>query len=337
MTKTAVLLINLGTPDKPTRKAVARFLREFLCDKRVMDIPYFLRKLLVHLIIVPFRSGKSAEMYRQLWTKKGSPILYHTRNLNNKLQNSLPDKYKVFMAMRYGNPSLSNELEKIKKGQFQKLIIIPLFPQYASSTTGSIIDKTLNIIQKWNYIPELKIISGFYQNKLFTKAWAEKIRKANFKEYEHILFSYHGLPERHVEQTHQNKPCTDFNCTREINEQNHACYRAQAYHNTRLLADELSLDEKQYTVCFQSRFGKRWLSPFTEDLIIEKAHSGVKKLLVIPMSFVADCLETIVEINTEYKELFLNNGGNELKMPESLNDDDIWVDALAGMVKKGTI
>jgi len=334
MKKTAVLIINLGTPDKPSRKPVAKFLSEFLGDGRVIDMPYFFRKFLVNLIIVPFRAGKSAEMYRQLWTRNGSPILFHTRKLNRKLQQSLPDKYEVFMAMRYGNPSMDKIFADIEQKHFEKLIIIPLFPQYASSTTGSIIEKSLKIINQWNYIPELKIISDFYQNPLFIKAWTEKIKAVNFEQFEHILFSYHGLPERHVERTHQDKSCTEFNCTKELklNEQNHACYRAQCYENTRLIARELNLSEDKYTVCFQSRFGKRWLSPFTEDLVMEKARTGTKKLLVIPMSFVADCLETIVEIDTEYHELFIQNGGNDFTMVKSLNEDDLWVDSLKSIV-----
>jgi len=332
MNKTAILLINLGTPDKPTRKSVAKFLREFLGDGRVIDIPFLFRKLLVNLIIVPFRAGKSAEMYRRLWTRNGSPIIYNSRKLSVKLQKNLADKYEVFMAMRYGNPSMNTILAKIEEKNFQKIIILPLFPQYASSTNGTIIEKALKIIQNRNYIPKLKIISEFYQNPLFIQAWTEKIKQTQFEQYEHILFSYHGLPERHVERTHQNKSCSEFNCTMEINENNSACYRAQCYENTRLIAQKLNLSEKNYTVCFQSRFGKHWLSPFTEDLVMEKAKSGIKKLLVVPMSFVADCLETIVEIDAEYSELFIKNGGKELKMVKSLNDDDLWVESLKDLI-----
>jgi ferrochelatase len=332
-TKTAVILINLGTPDKPSRKAVARFLSEFLGDKRVIDLAYLWRKILVNLIIVPFRAGKSAELYRQVWTKEGSPILSNTRKLSIKLQKKLSGKYEVFMAMRYGNPSMTDVLSKIEQKKHKKIIIVPLFPQYASSTSGTIIDKALEIIRKWNYIPELKIISEFYQNPLFIQAWVEKIKKEQFENYEHFLFSFHGLPEKHVEQTHQNKSCDELNCRTGLNAGNHACYRAQCYENTRLIARALNLPKEKYTVCFQSRFGKRWLRPFTEDLIMEKAKNKTENLFVIPMSFVADCLETIVEIDTEYKELFLKNGGKKLKMLESLNDDDLWVSALTEMIK----
>ena len=330
--KTAVLLVNLGTPDKPDRKNVARFLSEFLGDGRVIDLPYFFRKILVNLIIVPFRSGKSSKMYRQLWTQKGSPILYNTQKLSAKLQKKLSVNYEVFMAMRYGNPSMNSILSEIEKQQFKKLIIIPLFPQYASSTVGSIIEKSLNIIAKWNYIPELRVISEFYKNPLFIKAWITKLQQLDYNKYEHILFSYHGLPEKHVERTHNNISCTEFNCSNELNKLNYACYRAQCYYNTRLIINELNLSKEMYSVGFQSRFGKRWLNPFTEDIIKEKAKNGIKKILVIPMSFVADCLETKVEIDIEYKKLFMAHGGKELKMPDSLNDDDLWVESLKSLI-----
>ncbi|MCF6242764.1 MAG: ferrochelatase [Bacteroidales bacterium] len=331
--KTAVLIINLGTPDKPSRKAVAKFLSEFLGDGRVIDLPYLFRKLLVNIIIVPFRAGKSAEMYRRLWTKKGSPILYNTHKLKVKLQNQLQDKYEVFMAMRYGNPSMNKILFEIEKKQFNKLIIIPLFPQYASSTSGTIIEKALKIIRRWNYIPELKVMSEFYRHPLFIKSWVEHIKQANFEDYEHILFSFHGLPERHVKKTHEDKPCTEMNCKTELNAANHACYRAQCYEHTRLIAKELGLSAGKYTVCFQSRFGKDWLAPFTEDEVIKHAQKGTKKLLVVPLSFVADCLETIVEIGVEYHDLFIEKGGEKLEMVQSLNDADIWVGTLAELIE----
>ncbi len=328
---TAVLLINLGTPDRPTRVAVGKFLSEFLGDGRILDLPYIFRKLLVNLVIVPFRAGKSAKMYRKVWSENGSPILYNTQRLADKLQQKSTDKCEVFMAMRYGRPSLDAVLSEIEQRKFGRLIIVPLFPHYASATSGTIIEKTLRLINRWDFIPGIKIISGFYKDPLFIKAWTEKIRKANFDEYDHILFSYHGLPERHVERTHQNRPCSELNCTFEINAGNQGCYRAQCYEHTRIIAGALKLPDDKYTVCFQSRFGKRWLSPFTEDLTLQKAKSGIKKLMIVPMSFVADCLETIVEIDMEYRELFIANDGEKFKMVESLNADDLWVESLKSM------
>ena len=329
MTKnTAILLVNLGTPDSPTKRNVRKFISEFLNDARVIDLPFILRKLLVNLIIVPFRASKSAKLYQKLWTNEGSPILNYGLSLKNKLNGLLDDNHEVYLAMRYGNPGMEKILTEIGKKQFQQLIILPLFPQYASSTTGSIIEKTMQIIEKWNYIPKIKIISEFYAQTAFIDAWAAKINKHNLAQYGHVLFSYHGLPEKHVEATHENKSCNNFNCSTEINEQNHACYRAQCYATTRLIAKKINLSEKNYTVCFQSRFGKNWLSPFTEEVILNEAKKGTEKLLVIPPSFVADCLETIVEIGTDYRELFSLHGGDELQMVESLNDSDLWAKAV---------
>jgi len=330
--KTAVLLVNLGTPDSPSKKNVRKFISEFLNDARVIDIPFILRKFLVNLIIVPFRTSKSSKLYQKLWTESGSPILTYGISLKKKLNNSLDNNHEVFIAMRYGNPNLKKVLSEIKEKHFDKLIILPLFPQYASSTTGSILEKTMNVIQKWNIIPEIKIISEFYQHPNFIEAWVEQIKKHKITDFDHILFSYHGLPKKHVEKTHQNKSCDHFNCKNEINEKNHSCYQAQCYATTRLIADKLNLGKKDYTLCFQSRFGKNWLSPFTEDLILKEAEKGSKKLLVIPAAFVADCLETIVEISIDYQELFIQKGGRKIQMVESLNDNDLWVKAIQKII-----
>ncbi len=331
--KTAILLVNLGTPDSPSKKDVRSFISEFLNDARVIDIPFILRKLLVNLVIVPFRASKSAKLYKKLWTDNGSPILTYGNTVKNKLNSLLDDKHKVYIAMRYGNPNIKKVLKEIQEKHFDKLIILPLFPQYASSTTGSIIEKAMHIIQKWNYIPEIRIISEFYQHPKFIEAWVEKIKKYNIAEYDHILFSYHGLPERHVAKTHQNKNCGNFNCKNEINQDNYSCYRAQCYETTRLISRQLNINKKDYTVCFQSRFGKKWLNPFTEDIVLKEAKKGSKKILVIPPAFVADCLETIVEIGIDYQELFAAQGGGKTQMVESLNDSDLWVEALTKIVQ----
>lgn len=323
--KTAVLLVNLGTPDSPSEKDVRKFISEFLNDARVIDIPFILRKLLVNLIIVPFRTKKTSKLYQKLWTEKGSPILTYGILLKNKLNKLLDNRHEVFLAMRYGNPNLKNILHEIKAKQFAKIIILPLFPQYASSTTGSIIEKAMRIIQKWNYIPEIKVISEFYQNPNYINAWISQIKKQDIADFDHILFSYHGLPEKHVESTHDNKSCNYFKCETEINQQNHSCYRAQCYENTRLIAHKLNLNKENYTVCFQSRFSRKWLSPFTDELIIQKAKKGDKKILVISPSFTADCLETVVEIGIDYQKLFVAHGGEKIQLVKSLNDNDLWV------------
>ena len=209
-----------------------------------------------------------------------------------------------------------------------------MFPQYASSTTGTIKELAHREISGWNNIPSLKTIGQFYHEEGFIDCFATNIGEKNPHEYEHLIFSYHGLPLRHVNATHQGKDCSHFNCTTEVNEHNVFCYRAACYATTRLLAERLKLNPEDYTVCFQSRFSKSWLSPFADEVIKEKAKQGVKKLLVVSPSFVTDCLETIVEIGGEYKDLLLKNGGVKLDWVRSLNDNDNWAEFLAGLIVK---
>ncbi len=328
MNKTAIVLVNLGTPDSPSTKNVRRFLSQFLNDPRVIDLPWLARKLLVNLIIVPFRAPKSAKMYQELWTREGSPIIYHGEKLLEKLNNLSDGSWKAFLAMRYRKPSLKKILQEVRNMHFSKIIIVPLFPQYASSTSGSVIEKTMNILKKWPEMPQFEFISEFYNHPAFIDAWIKKIQPYQPENYEHVVFSYHGLPLNQVEMTHFDESCETHKCTEEINEANKFCYQAQCYATTRLIAARLNIKKSDYTVCYQSRFGKSWLSPYADKVIEEKAKNGIKRLLVFPLSFVADCLETNLEIATEYARLFKHHGGEELTMVESLNAEDFWVDAL---------
>ncbi len=331
--QTGVLLIQLGTPDDATVPAVRRYLSEFLNDPRVIDIPYLLRKFLVNVIIVPFRAPKSTKIYQQMWTEKGSPLLIYSEGVKEKLQVKLGDNFKVELAMRYQNPGMDSVLEKMKTDNYKKIIIIPLFPQYASASTGSAIDKALKIIRKWWVIPELSIVSQFYDDKGFNNAFTEIGKKYNIEEYDHVLFSYHGLPERQVDKVYNDgKPCSDHNCENEITEENKYCYKAACYATTRLLSGKLNIPQEKYTVCFQSRLDEKWLKPFTDRVIVELAKKGAKKLLVFSPAFVADCLETIVEIGIEYQNLFVKNGGEKVQLVESLNEHPLWIDALKNMV-----
>jgi len=334
MKKTAVILSNTGTPQGTSVPSVRRYLKEFLGDGRVITIPTLLRKVLVNGIIVPFRAPRSAKLYEKVWTAVGSPLLVHTQKLQNKLQAKLGDEYEVILGMRYGNPSLKSALQKVQRKQFEKVILLPMFPQYASSTTGTIKELAHRELSGWNNIPVLKTIGQFYHEEGFIACFATNIEKKNPQEYDHVIFSYHGLPLRHVNATHQGKDCSHFNCTTEVNEHNAFCYRAACYATTRLLAEKLKLNPEDYTVCFQSRFSKSWLSPFADEVIKEKAKQGVKKLLVVSPSFLTDCLETIVEIGDEYKEIFLKNGGVKFDWVHSLNDNDNWAEFLAGLIVK---
>lgn len=329
-----VLLINLGTPDSPSVKDVRKYLFEFLNDPRVIDIPAILRFFLVNFIIVPFRAPKSAKIYKDLWTEDGSPILIYGRSIQDKLQLALGNDFEVHLAMRYQNPGMDDILAKMEKKNYKKIIIIPLFPQYASASTGSAIDKAMKLISKWWVIPEIKIISQFYDDEGFINTIVGQAKKYNIDEYDHILFSYHGLPVRQVDKVCEDGTlCEEHNCETEITGENKYCYKATCYATTRLLVEKLNIPNEKYTVCFQSRLDKKWLEPFSDKVIIEQAKKGAKKLLVFSPAFVADCLETTVEIGMEYQKLFEQHGGEKIQLVESLNDHPMWIETLKKMVK----
>ena len=327
MNHKAILLVNTGTPDKPEKKYVRKYLSEFLNDPRVIDMPWLLRKILVNLIIVPFRTAGSTKLYRRLFTEKGSPLLFHLRDLTAKLQVKLENNYSVVMGMRYGNPSLKSALGKIKSMGISELIIFPLFPQYASSTTGSVNEFVMKEISKWNEIPEIKFKDQFFSHSSFIGALANLIGKYDPEKYDHVLFSYHSLPLRHIQAVHPVQDISTCSCEREMPGHGEYCYKAACYETTRLLAQELNLPEGTYSTTFQSRFSKNWLGPFTDDVLKELAGKGKKRVLAIAPSFVADCLETVVEFEG-YRELFKKWGGEDLTLVESLNAHDDWVEAI---------
>ena len=329
-----VILVNQGTPDSPEVPDVRKYLREFLMDKRVIDIPFLSRFLLVNFIIAPFRAPKSASVYKKLWSAKGSPLKYYGIEISNLLQASLGNKYEVKLAMRYQSPSLQSVLKDFEKKGFKEIIIIPLFPQYASATTGSVNEKVMEIIKNWQAIPELKFIGNFFDHPTFIKAFAE-IGKKYLQEaqYDHILFSYHGLPERQILKTDHTSTCLQGDCCSILSSANRSCYRAQCYETTRLIAKELNIPENGYTVSFQSRLGENpWIKPYTDFKIVELAKKSHKKILTFSPSFIADCLETTIEIGEEYKELFEANGGELWQLVESLNVNQTWVQALKELV-----
>lgn len=331
--KIGVLLIQLGTPDSPTVSDVRRYLSEFLNDARVIDIPYLLRKMLVNLIIVPFRAPKSAKVYQELWTKDGSPLLLYSEKVKELLQKELGETYDVELAMRYQNPSMENVLAKMRLKNYDKIIILPLFPQYASATNGSAVEKAMSIISKWWVIPEVKFIGQFYNHEGYINAFVERGKQYNINDYDHVIFSYHGLPERQVDKVYfDGKPCSDHDCEKEITNENKYCYKATCYATTRMLAKRLNIPEEKYTVSFQSRLDKKWLRPFSDDVVVEQAKKGAKKLLIFSPAFVADCLETTIEIGVEYQELFHENGGEKVQLVESLNDHPLWINTLKDLV-----
>ena len=335
MTKTGILLINLGTPDSPSVKDVRKYLFEFLNDPRVIDISPIARFFLVNFIIVPFRAPKSAIIYKKLWTGQGSPILIYGKAVQEKLQQVLGSSYGVELAMRYQNPSLDDVVREMEKKNYNKITIIPMFPQYASASTGSAIEKAMKLISKWWIIPEIKIISQFYDNEGYLDTIVAQAKKYNLNDYDHVLFSYHGLPVRQVDKVYSDgRLCEEHNCETEITTENKYCYKATCYATTRLLAAQMNIPKEKHTVCFQSRLDKDWLEPFSDKVIIELAKKGAKKLLVFSPAFVADCLETTVEIGIEYQDLFVQYGGEKIQLVESLNDHPMWIETLKNMILK---
>jgi protoporphyrin/coproporphyrin ferrochelatase len=333
--KYGVLLLNLGTPDSPSTGDVRKYLREFLMDRRVIDIPFLNRFLLINLIIAPFRGPKSAKVYKELWTNEGSPLKIYGYEVEKLLQESLGSDYIVSLGMRYQSPSTADALQKLQNIGLEKIIVIPLYPQYASASTGSSLEEAMNVIKNWEIIPELHFVSEYSGNELMVKTFAEISRKyMEQTKFDHFLFSYHGLPERQILKGSCNNYCKLGSCCYTFHQNNRHCYRAQCFNTSRILAKELGLSENDYTVSFQSRLGKTpWIKPYTDEIIKELCENGKKKVLCFSPSFVADCLETTIEIGEEYKELFEKHGGEHWQLVESLNNHPQWIQCLKEMVE----
>jgi ferrochelatase len=335
MNRHAVLLINLGTPDSPSVSDVRKYLFQFLNDPRVIDIPWLLRKLLVNLIIVPFRAPKSAAIYKKLWTEKGSPLLIHGQELQKMVSSEFSSDHKVFLAMRYGKPSIPSVMEEIRLWQPNKITVLPLFPHYASSSSGSAMELFFKTLSSWWVIPEVKVISQFYYHQGYINSFIERGRQYPVDQFDHVLFSYHGLPVRQVDKVYPSDLCADHDCESTLDESNLYCYKAACYDTTRRIASGLNIPAEKYSVGFQSRLDKNWLEPFSDDLVTDLGKKGIKKLLVFSPAFVADCLETTIEIGEEYDHLFKEAGGEYLQLVESLNTHPLWVKTVADLVKNG--
>lgn len=335
--KTGVLLVNLGTPDSPSVPDVRKYLREFLMDGRVIDFPYVARWALVNLIIAPFRAPKSAKIYKELWTEDGSPLKIYGLSNEKALQEKLGDSYIVKLAMRYQNPSIHSKLEEFKVSGINKLIVIPMFPHYASASTGSVFEKVFSELSAWQVMPELRIVNYFYHYPRLIDGFVQNAKKyMQEHDYEHFLFSYHGLPERQIRKGDcHGDVCKFSTCCNQITPKNQHCYRAQCFETTRLLVKQLGLKEGTYTTSFQSRLGRDpWIKPYSDYKIKELVESGVKSVLAFSPAFVSDCLETTIEIGEEYRELFEEYGGEKWQLVESLNDSENWIELLTELVKE---
>lgn len=334
--KKGVLIVNLGTPDQPTTSAVRRYLKQFLLDWRVIDYSWLPRNLLVRGIIAPFRSFSSAKLYQRLWTPEGSPLKIYGEAVAKGVQEKLGPDYEVELAMRYQNPSIASSIQRLMDKKVSEIIVFPLFPQYASATSGSVHDEVMRILRGQQVIPNVKMINSYYDNPDMIQIYADNARKFDFNAYDHIIFSYHGVPQRQLVKGDPAKcHCLKVeNCCQSIGMDNQFCYSAQCHATTKALVEELGLKEEQYTTSFQSRLGpEKWAQPYTIDTLKNLAKGGAKKLLVFSPAFVADCLETTIEIGYEYQEEFEELGGEHVDLVPSLNDDPRWIATITKLIK----
>jgi protoporphyrin/coproporphyrin ferrochelatase len=334
--KTGVILMNLGSPDSTEVYEVRKYLNEFLTDKRVID-SWAVRNLLVRTVIVPARAPKSAEAYRTIWTKNGSPLVQLTKELAEKLQALLP--IPVTFAMRYGNPGTEKAFQNLleKNPDLEEVIAIPLYPHYAMSSYETAVENVKEIHRKKNFRFKLSFVPPFYKDPGYIRAMAENMRPFLQREFDHILFSFHGIPERHIiksDPTHHHCLQSAECCTSNSVAHN-TCYRHQCLQTMKLVTDELGLSPNKFSFSFQSRLLKDpWLKPYTDFRLQEMPGEGIKKLLVICPAFVSDCLETLEEIEIRGKESFLASGGTEYAMIPCLNIHPLWVQTLADWVNK---
>lgn len=334
--KTGILLVNLGTPDSPQPKDVYRYLTEFLTDARVIDSPWWQRQLLVRGIIIPSRYRQSAKAYQQIWTKEGSPLKVYGYRVKGALQKRLGANYAVELAMRYQQPSIQTSLASLKQAGMQRLIVLPLFPQYCSATTGSVHEKVMSELAKWEQIPETLLLNQFADQPSLVQAFCARAEESSWQTYDHILFSFHGLPLRQILKADTNGCCqANTICCKKYTEANQHCYAAQCYALAAAIAKQLGLRTEHYSISFQSRLGKEpWLQPYTSETIINLAKNKKKKVLVFCPSFVCDCLETIYEIGIEYAAEFHHAGGEKLDLVPGLNDSVEWIDTLVEIIKE---
>ncbi len=332
--KKGVLLVNLGTPDAPTWDGLRRYLNQFLTDRRVIDIPWLFRNMLFKGIVVPIRSRRVAKLYQRLWTPEGSPLKVYGKRVETGVQKLLGDAYKVKLAMRYQSPSIESVIQQLLDAQVSEIIVFPLFPQYASATTGSIFEEVMRVLKRKELIPSLTFINSYYDNSEVIKLFADKARQYDLTHYDHFIFSFHGVPKRYLKKENNYCKC-DGQCCQAINPANQFCYSAQCHQSAYAIANELSIPASKMTISYQSRFGpEEWIQPYTDKVIEVQLEHGHKRLLVFSPAFVADCLETTIEIGFEYKEEFIEKGGEILDLVESLNDDPRWIGAIADIIRR---
>mgnify|MGYP001274786982 CR=1 FL=1 len=320
--RTGILLTNLGTPDAPTAKALKPYLKEFLSDPRVIEIPKFIWQIILRLIILNIRPRRSAKNYKKIWTEEGSPLLNISLKQLTKVENYLKKDFNnsVFaLAMRYGNPSIEKALIKLQEKKVRRLLILPLYPQYCAATTGSTFDKVTSILTKWRWIPEIRFVNQYFEEKLFIQAISNSLRKV-WKEKgkpQRTIFSYHGIPKSYL-----------------LKGDPYHCYCLKT---TRLIKENLGLKDEEVMTTFQSRFGNQeWLQPYTDETLKKLPSSGIKNIHIISPGFSADCLETLEELAEENKEYFIKAGGSQYHYINCLNDNEDHINLIIELIKKHT-
>lgn len=337
-TKKGILLMNLGSPDSTKVSDVKKYLNQFLMDERVIDKPWFVRVLLVRGIIVPFRAPKSAEAYKAIWTNEGSPLIVNTKALQTAVQSIF--KEPVEIAMRYGSPSPEDAFDNLmkRKPSIEEVIVLPLYPHYAMSSYETAVEFAKHIFLKKKYPFKLTFVEPFYNEEHYIHALTASIKPYIGGEYDQLLFSYHGIPERHIHKS----DITGCHCLQaenccEVASASHAhCYRHQVFKTTKLVTEKLQIPKNKYSLSFQSRLGKGWLTPFTDVRLKELPGAGVRKLLIVCPAFVSDCLETLEEIAIRGKEIFMDAGGVSYEMIPCLNVHPLWVDTVKSLIAEST-
>lgn len=328
----AVLLVNLGSPDSPSVRDVRKYLKQFLMDGYVIDAPYPIRWLIVHLFVLPFRPKRSAEAYHKIWTKEGSPLLVFTKRFAERLQKF--SKRRIYWAMRYGHPSIGSVMTLMRDAGHREVLLAPLYPHYALSTTVTAVEEAKLRARELGV--KLSVLSPFYDSRAYRDVLARQVKRAA-AEHDFVLFSYHGLPVSHIKKA----DTTGSHCLRNVNccivrSSAHAtCYRHQVIETTNSVARQAGLSAHQFGLAFQSRLGRaEWLMPNTIDFVGDLARKRIRKLAVIAPAFVADNLETLEELNMQIRRAFLAAGGEKFTYLPCLNDGADWVKGFAGIIEK---
>jgi ferrochelatase len=335
MNQRAVLLVNLGSPISPSVGDVRKYLREFLMDGRVLDAPYPIRFGIVHFMILPFRPKRSAEAYRKIWRSEGSPLIVTSRKVQTDLQRRL--RLPVELAMRYQEPSIEQAVKKLRGQGVKELLVIPMFPHYAMSSYETAIERVRELVSRIAAEMNLRVAAPYYDHTAYINALVGSAAGHLKQDYDHLLFSFHGIPERHLRKSDPTScHCLQQNdCCAEASPAHDTCYRAQCFKTVQAFAKSAGLTREKFSVAFQSRLGRDpWLKPHTDQVLKDLARTGIKKLLVICPAFVADCLETLEEIGIRGRESFLQAGGEELTLIPCLNQHPLWLAALEEMVRE---